>query len=674
MHHRPAPPSELISIENFMKFIITPSPNIKADIIFNMIKHKFILKTCPPTYVIYMFNSQLCIYYKHECNIEDFMLTQIELLLFQSYGTLKNEEVLNEYIKNNKFPIEKIFSNNNIKTYLPQLKAKLQEFGKSIKFDGVNLYEIHFTNGYYDIRDKTLKKRDKKIHFITKYIDREWVEPTQDNIDEMLKIIKKIYPIEADMKYIFQHFGIALTGRAIEDQSYLLLLGDGSSGKSTLLIVCKSCLTNAYFISLNPDTFSNGNSKAEKILNSFMSNEQLRIAWVNEPVEHNINISLFKTFCDGKLTTTQLYKDGSSTFSHNCKAITTTNSLLSFGKEMDTGVDRRIDGIEHISKFVNDIKETDEDKYIFMGNKNYSNENYWETQPHLLNAFFKIIADYAYDWINGVVHPPSNNVTDTKNMMKETNNIHLEFFEKNYKVSKVESEDKKKWARISKDIVLGDFKCQYPQLCKGLTDKNILTTIISQFKQFKIEYDKGLRYGDKNNRGCFIHICRIEEEEDEDEEDESEIVKQLVAENKKLLKRVEELELLLKAKEEPEPEEEEPEPEEEEPEPEEEEPEEPEEPEPEEPEEEEPEEEEPEEPEEEEPEEPEEEEEPEEPEEPEEQKFTEITFWDDDIGENIVEEVPSPPQVPSKIIKKITKTLNIDNYIKEKMSEDEIWD
>jgi phage/plasmid-associated DNA primase len=47
---------------------------------------------------------------------------------------------------------------------------------KNIKFDISPSHEIHFKNGYYDLKLKTFYKRTNK-HFITRYINRNYENP-----------------------------------------------------------------------------------------------------------------------------------------------------------------------------------------------------------------------------------------------------------------------------------------------------------------------------------------------------------------------------------------------------------------------------------------------------------------------------------------------------------------
>ena len=86
-----------------------------------------------------------------------------------------------------------------------------------------------------------------------------------------------------------------------------------------------------------------------------MHEPQYRISWINEPKDTKMDISLFKTFCDGTINTVSLYKDGSNAFKHYSKLIGTSNTMPNI--QIDTGSERRISGLTCESHFTDDPNE-----------------------------------------------------------------------------------------------------------------------------------------------------------------------------------------------------------------------------------------------------------------------------------------------------------------------------
>ena len=60
-------------------------------------------------------------------------------------------------------------------------------------------------------------------------------------------------------------------------------------------------------------------------MNQFLKSSQIRITWVNELLG-KIDDSLFKSFCEGSVITTQLYKDGTDVIPHHSKVVLTSNA------------------------------------------------------------------------------------------------------------------------------------------------------------------------------------------------------------------------------------------------------------------------------------------------------------------------------------------------------------
>jgi hypothetical protein len=58
-----------------------------------------------------------------------------------------------------------------------------------------------------------------------------------------------------------------------------------------------------------------------------------------------INDTAFKNFCDGRMMTTMLYKDGQQNFQHNCKAVITANTMPSM--IVNSGITRKIEAYTH---------------------------------------------------------------------------------------------------------------------------------------------------------------------------------------------------------------------------------------------------------------------------------------------------------------------------------------
>ena len=271
--------------------------NERAKIISSKIKD-FILINGETLYIL-----QKNITYKED-SIKVNIITMISELIensFKALPILERDLIIMKHPKH----YSQIFKNSVIETYYPQVLKNIIHYEK---FDRV-LCQIHYNNGYVDLIDMKFKQRIIGMHYIINHVKRDYKPSTIEQQEKIMNIIKMIYTDKQDMDAMLLLLGSCLSGKTTADQDLMFLCGKGSSGKSFLMELTALTI-ECYLIELKDDTFSQSNSKIDKILNSFVTNPQTRITWINEPKDCRFDDSLFKTFCDGKLQTTQLYKDG----------------------------------------------------------------------------------------------------------------------------------------------------------------------------------------------------------------------------------------------------------------------------------------------------------------------------------------------------------------------------
>jgi phage/plasmid-associated DNA primase len=126
---------------------------------------------------------------------------------------------------------------------------------------------MHFINGVYNLRTGKFYPKESGKHYITYCIEHAYKKPTQKSMDKVRKLVKKIYPIEDDLQSILMLLRAALTGRFTRIQEALFLLGEGSTGKSTIMIITQNSI-GCYVQELKDDTFSLNNNKRDKIYNT----------------------------------------------------------------------------------------------------------------------------------------------------------------------------------------------------------------------------------------------------------------------------------------------------------------------------------------------------------------------------------------------------------------------
>lgn len=348
--------------------------------------------------------------------------------------------------------------------------------------------QIHFKNGYIDIKENVFKERDT-THYITKVIQRNYNKSSEESRNKLMTIIKRIYPDEEDMRTILMIYGSGLSGKSTLDQDMLFTMGTGSGGKSTMLEITKLSLTSVYFMELKSDIFSTSASEKNKLLNSYLSNPQILLTWINEFSTERIDISLFKNFVEGKCNTTRLYNEESCTFDHKSKILSTSQNFPNI--QIDTGTMRRIKAITCKSKFVDDVSEVDESKNIYL--KDYTILETIRESDELLNGWIDILVESSTRYMNGEKIKYTKNFTDSKDIVIASNDYIQDFIDSNLILTNDEKE------RIGKKEMHMKFSLCNPN--RHLKELDIITAL----KEKGVKYDKGIR-SKTGVRGCFCGV------------------------------------------------------------------------------------------------------------------------------------------------------------------------
>lgn len=509
-----------LTAPQIVTLVVSKFPHDKANVLAEAIQDRMIIND-DNIYTVQNNITYICCAFK-----KNQFISTISNIISSSFKQLNDNE--REYISTTYEEYAKIFTNKNLETYLPQLQTKLE---KDIKFD-FYFNEIHFENGYYDLLNGKFENRILGKHYITKFISRQYAPSTDKEKTHIMKYIKQIIPSDEDCKTILMTFGSALSGKSVAEQDLLILLGEGSAGKSFLLQMVAIAI-ECYFKELKDDTFCQSNAKIDKIMNSFASDPQIRVTWINEAKDSRFDDSVIKTFCDGKLQTTKLYQDGSFSINHYSKPILTMNNMPNI--KMDSGIARRLKGYEHVSKFVDNPCEVDESKHIYLKNKHLGDEI--AKQPNLLNAIFDILANYCKSWLHGEQIQYSQVFHDTKNSVVASNDHIQDFVDANLEFTMEDGD------RIGKANMMQLYTRMYPN--KHLS----ILQLISSLKSKGVKYSPDYRV--HNVKGAFYCVkpcCKEDKDDDElviDKVNNNNVF--LQKENESLKKEIQRLNDLLKA-------------------------------------------------------------------------------------------------------------------------------
>lgn len=477
---------DLLLLNEIEQMIDSPFPNLKAGILSDKLK-SYCTIVDKRLYIL-----QKNITYKVVDEVYEKLITLVSCLLEESFKGLSTEHqrlIKSEHAKT----YRSIFANSDIKKYYEQLKVALQN--DDIQFD-VTINEIHFNNGYYNLKDGKFQSRDVNKHYITHYIKRDYKSSTKDERKAMKNLVSKIYPTKEDLDCIIFVLGSSLSGTSTKDQEIVFLLGQGNSGKSTTLKITNLSL-ECYLKELQSDTFTQGNTKIDKILNTYATSPQVRLSWVNEMEGRKINDTLFKKFCEGELQTTKLYQENQHMIKHYSKCIITSNEMPNF--KVDSGMSRRIKAYTHKAKFVKSKKEVNEDENIFLEDADLITKI---SSDEMLNAWFDILAIKCKKYLAGEKNKFSDNFMATKSDVMSGNDYFQDFVDSELTIT---NDDKH---RIGKERMRSAFLRKYPD--KHVTVLQVMTSL----------RDKGLIYNSKyrcdNVQGCYVGVKFKVDENDDD--------------------------------------------------------------------------------------------------------------------------------------------------------------
>ena len=481
----------LLNYNKIEDLINYESPNDRADIICENLKYYCFTNKGE----LYKFDSIKVIYKKIETTIDDELITVISKYISESIKNLNKEQKELLKLKYAKTSV-KISENSTINKSLSQIKVGLKRDDDNIFTP--DFYQIHFQNGYLDLKTLEFKKRVMGINYVNLYIKRDYKPSSQFQFDKLYSIINKIYPKKEDLEAILFILGSAMTGKVTKLQKLLFLIGQGSAGKSTIMIITQKAV-ECYLETLEEDAFSESNKNADKTFSNFYNKQSVRIIWTNEPKEDKMNKSTFKKFCEGEMKGKLLYKNGSHDFKHFGLPIFTSNIMPNIN--VDSGVKRRFRCYIHTSEFTSDKSKVDEKKHIYLLNRDLI-ENIIEED--LLNTWIDILAQYANKWINGEEIPIPKSFKEATEEIIETNDNIQDFIDVKLTITTNGKAD-----RIGKNEMIEIYKEMYPN--RGMNHQILKSSLCER----GIDWDKEIR-GEDGIKGCYYNVIRKVENNNED--------------------------------------------------------------------------------------------------------------------------------------------------------------
>lgn len=470
--------ADLLNFDEVENLLTIDTPNERADIICKkIIKYCFFLNG-----VLYKYDNKLVIYKRIDGKDEtDQLITMLTGFISASRNNLNKEQVKLLKLEHKNF--KTLCENSTMNKMIPQLSVGLKV--EEERFFG-DFYEVHYKNGYIDMKTLEFKQRIPNKHFVCNYIKRDYKKSTQIDREEIKKRLYKIYPKLEDLIAILFILGSGLTGKATKEQKILFLLGIGGNGKSVIMDLTMKAI-EGYMDTLEEEAFSVSNKNADKTFSTFRNRPHIRIIWTNEPKADQMNATTFKKFTEGEMKGKLLYQDGVHDFNHNALPVFTANIMPNI--KTDGGVVRRFRGYNHTSLFVTDKNKVDESKHIYFVDRDFVDKI---RNDGLLDAWVDLLCEYGNKWYNGEEIPTPESFKQATEEMMEVNDHIQDFVDAKLKFTTTGD-------KIGKNEMIKLYQELYPK-------KNISVQQIISLLKPKVKWNKELRCPITGIKGCFYDV------------------------------------------------------------------------------------------------------------------------------------------------------------------------
>lgn len=495
---------DLLNFDEIENLLTIDTPNERAEIICKkIIKYCFFLNG-----ILYKYDNKLVIYKRIDGKDEsNELITILTGYLSASRNNLNKEQIKLLKLEHKNF--KTLCENSTINKMIPQLSIGLKV--EEERFFG-DFYEVHYNNGYIDMKTLEFKQRIPNKHFVCNYIKRDYKKSSKKDRDELLKRLYKIYPKLEDLIAILFILGSGLTGKATKEQKILFLLGDGSNGKSVIMNMTMKAI-EGYMDTLEEEAFSVSNKNADKTFSTFKDRPHIRIIWNNEPKADQMNATSFKKFVEGEMKGKLLYQDGTHDFKHNALPVFTANIMPNI--KTDGGVVRRFRGYYHTSTFVSDKSKVDESKHIYFVDRDFLDKI---RDDGLLDAWVDLLCEYGNKWYNGEEIPTPESFKQATEEMMEVNDHIQDFVDAKLKFTTTGD-------KIGKNEMIKLYQDLYPK-------KNISVQQLISLLKPKVKWNKELRCPITGIKGCFYNVVEkteidiVDEEVEPVNDTENKIIKQ----------------------------------------------------------------------------------------------------------------------------------------------------
>ena len=299
---------------------------------------------------------------------------------------------------------------------LDEATCNLEE---SVKFDvgKEQNYNLHFKNGVLELDTKGCSWRDRNYQdYITvgNSVNNWEFNPFERDealIEEVENDFKKVQPDDAQRKFMLEWLSYGLTGDTSRTKCKFNIGLRASNGKTTEFLIHAKCFPKL-IKNVDRKYFNEGFSKRHKTKIDLLT-KPIRIAYIEEIDEHQLEASELKDAVDGKKQNCEIMYGTQTEGSFSCKwnFLGQREPVI---KE-DAGVLRRGIMQQYTSKFSEDITKDDWTKKLFPRIKDF--ENKYDDDAYK-NAYLHLLLD---NYKGSDFYIPKENTESFINYIQEIN-------------------------------------------------------------------------------------------------------------------------------------------------------------------------------------------------------------------------------------------------------------
>lgn len=318
--------------------------------------------------VLYCFNGTQ--WTQNDLTIRNFISEELYFflkdILITCHWNIKNTEFNHmkkslELLKNKKFKEDVIATTEEYLT------------NDDIEFDN-KYYLFGFKNKVYDLREGQFRdyQHDDYITLTTRY---DWIDPLEEEITTLKKIVRTIMPDKKERELYLEILSTALEGRCLE--KFVIFNGKGRNGKGLIDDLCAVAFGSDYYLPGNNAILFERNRTGSNPEKNNIHKKRL-IIFREPPDSGKFENAVVKELTGGGSFSARGHHESETTKALHLTMIVECNKKPLFAEEPQRAEVERLIDLYFGSTFTDDPKEVDESNRIYLGKKEYKNEDFQE--------------------------------------------------------------------------------------------------------------------------------------------------------------------------------------------------------------------------------------------------------------------------------------------------------